>query len=262
MPPVPCNVITVKTIAGKSVVLDVTSSSTIAHVKTIIQEKTDIPQDQLLHLIFGGKRLEDHFTLSDYRIPDGSLLHQVLRLRSGPGCLYYVCGGKRVMLLGAFELQNEHDSFTVAGLKSVIEKQEGIPVDQQRLTYADSESGSNRLPYGTVLEDDRTLKFYALRSYSSDQTLRLVDMRAPAREEIIVKTVDGRAIALDVVLSDSIASVKTKIEEKEGIPCDQQRLVFAAKLLADESKLDDLPLNIHGTSTLYLVIRIPVAPSE
>ncbi|MBW0506082.1 hypothetical protein O181_045797 [Austropuccinia psidii MF-1] len=72
--------------------------------------------------------------------------------------------------------------------------------------------------------------------------------------QINVKTLTGKEIALEVESDYQISAVKEKIEEKEGIPPSQQRLIFGGKQLADDKTLKEL--GIENSSTLHLVLAL------
>jgi len=72
--------------------------------------------------------------------------------------------------------------------------------------------------------------------------------------QLFVKTLTGKTVSIDVEEGESIEEVKAKIAEKEGIPPEQQRLIFGGQQLQDAKTLDDY--DVGDDATLHLVLRL------
>ena len=159
-------------------------------------------------------------------------MHDTLHVIFGPMGAWYIYVK---WLTGKTTYLDVEPSDTILIAKLLFEDREGIPPEKHRLIFA-----------GKELEDDRTLADYSIHKGDTlHSVLRLRDM------EIFVKMVTGKIMNLNVGKTDTIEAVKVQIQDREGIPLDQQILNFAGNKLEDKRTLADYI--IQHKSILYLL---------
>ena len=136
-------------------------------------------------------------------------------------------------------------SDTIHSVKTKIENAEGVPADEQRLVF-----NSRQLEGGQVLSS------YNIPAASS--TLYLVGITQPLTEylamQIVVRSLTGRNTNLEVSPSDTIDDVKIMIQNEEGIPPEQQRLIFSGRQMEDDRTLSEY--NIQNGANLHMMLRL------
>ncbi|KAJ0793673.1 putative Ubiquitin-like domain-containing protein [Helianthus annuus] len=224
---------------GKTISLLVNPTCTIDDVKSMIQSKEDIYYKEQV-LIFNELVLEDSGTLFDFHVNRKSTLTLMRRSKGYSESLKIFIK----LLTGEIFTHIVKSSDTVRSVKAKIQDKVHIRHHKQELIFNE-----------IILCDNHTLASYNINNESTLTVMRV----SPGFMPIFIKTLAGKTITLEVESSDTILNVKTKIQNREGIPPDQQRLVLSIGNTGKHLDQDSLTLadyDVHKESIIHLVLRL------
>ncbi len=236
-------VITIKhNLSGETFPVDVQSKDTVLKLKNIIQQQKGFPVKQQ-RLLWAGKPLKDEEAIEKYDIPDENLVYLVVQQAVGGSTqdLHVVIPEKdfESVKLDVYPYED------IGAVKKMIEEKTKIPVDQQDLFY---------------------------KQKSLDQTAKLSDLQIPAKASLELRTKpkdnsiritvkmpikdsqDYRYQEYEVLPTDKISNLKTKIKEKEKILESQQRLFFQTKILKEDMELQQCGIT-NGTTIQMMPLK-------
>lgn len=224
--------VTVNSSSGQQFTLDVVPDQSVRDLKEQIAIKEGTSPDQQL-VVYAGRQLQDGRLLQNYGIRNGATLQLVYT--SGPRMHLFV-----KTLTGHTYILYPMSNQTVREAKEDLGKRENIPTSNQRLVFE-----------GRQLDDDTTLQQCGL-----PQQCTVHMIQAPPKTHaltILVRTLMGKTITLQITSGDSVAQVKQRIHDQEGYPVDQIALVFGGKELDDQETVTHY--RIQQDSTLLVSFK-------
>ena len=221
--------ISVKTLTGKLMTLDVEPWARVGDVKSLIAEKVGVPAGKQA-LFFKGRCLDDRSTVAECGAQNDSVFCVVYRISGRMHIkITPITGAKFV-----FEVDATDSILTLKGRLHRVD-QINIPPEEQRLVFD-----------GHLLEDQYTVSDYGIQNGS---VLYVVPRSGCLL--LFIQTLSHKSFSVEVEMKSTVASVKDAIEKKLGVSPKQQCLLFAGREMENDRALWDY--SISNRSTLHLV---------
>ena len=218
--------VTILTEGRRPVTLEVNATDSILELKREIQDVTGVPLKKQC-LSFAGIELENERTIFAYNIQNKSSINLVVKIK-----VYLVTPLSQEKMTLVLKPKDN-----IGSIKDKIYAQTKIPSHRQVLKFNDEE-----------LDDVHTLKYYNIESKSKLFLYEAI--------KIFVEMLNGTVVTLKLCKSNTIEDVKVRLNLREDIPWDMQRLSFRGKPLRDSDSLSDL--NIQNESILRYLVMIRI----
>ncbi|KAM8759903.1 ubiquitin-like protein ISG15 [Acanthopagrus schlegelii] len=148
-----------------------------------------------------------------------------------------------IMLNGASHRLTVSPQDTVSSLKRLIQTKLGVPVQEQKLVFVNGQ----RTPLN---DDSKFLSWYGLQSGSQVSLL----ITQPPPFQVFLKNEKGKSTTYDITPEETVDHFKARVEQREGVPVSQQRLLHQSREMTT-GRLTDYNVTNHSTIDLMLRLR-------
>ena len=201
----------VKTLSGKTIVLNAEPKQTIEEIKSIIEDIEGVPKDE--QRLISHKELKNNKTLYDYNIKNLSTIYLSLCLKSSMQIIIKIISNIR----NSITLNVDPNITTIKNIKKIIKNIKGYKVKNQRLIFQ-----------GKFLENEKKINDYNINNSS---IIYLSLLNKNKFMDIVIRLINGKRINIKVSPFGTILDIKEKIENMLGIETKNQILIFNNKIL-------------------------------